>query len=55
MRDLYDMLQLPCFTQTLGYNIMEVLLLHLMPELKPLFQTLAHGGLQQQQAAGPSA
>jgi sorting nexin-13 len=45
MRDLFDMLQSPAFCQQLGYGVLEIAVVHLFPELKPLFRTLQHGGL----------
>lgn len=45
VRDLYDMLQSPTFCHQLGYGVLEVCIVHLVPELKALFRTLQHGGL----------
>lgn len=45
MRDLFEMLQSPTFSSQLGYGVLEIALVHLLPELKPLFRTLQHGGL----------
>lgn len=40
MRDLFDMIQSMTFMQQLGYGLMRILLVNLMPELKPLFRSI---------------
>lgn len=52
MRDLFAMLQLPAFCCHLGYGVLEICIVHLFPELKPLFRTLQHGGLEALQPSG---
>ena len=37
MRDLFDMMQSLIFMQQLGYGLLKILLLNLLPELRPLF------------------
>lgn len=45
MEDVIEMMQSETLITQLGYGALEILVLHLMPELKPLFQSLKHGGL----------
>ena len=42
IHDLYEMLQSPIFVRQLGYGLLEIIGLHLCPELKGLFQRLEH-------------
>ena len=42
MQDLFEMLQSRTFDLQLGYGLMEIAVLHLFPELKPLFLQLEH-------------
>lgn len=44
MQDLYDMLQSTTFTQQIGYSILELLLVGLFPELKPLVLSIQQEG-----------
>ena len=39
------MLQSPTFCLQLGYGVLEIAIVHLFPELKPLFRSLQHGSL----------
>lgn len=45
MEDLFEMMQSLTFVQQLGYGILEILVVHLVPELKPLFRQLETGTL----------
>jgi sorting nexin-13 len=45
MLDMFDMLQSRTFCHHLGYGCLEICMVHLFPELKSLFRTLQHGGL----------
>lgn len=40
VQDLFEMLQSPIFMRQLGYGALEILVLHLCPEMKELFQDL---------------
>lgn len=40
VQDLFEMLQSPIFMRQLGYGVLEILVLHLCPEMKELFQDL---------------
>eukprot|EP00873_Tetraselmis_striata_P010052 jgi/Tetstr1/430316/TSEL_020141.t1 len=39
-KDIYHILQSPTFMTQLGHGVLEILLLHLMPELKPLLEDI---------------
>ncbi|KAL6776573.1 CPLD29 [Auxenochlorella protothecoides x Auxenochlorella symbiontica] len=45
MEDVIEMMQSETLILQLGYGALEILAVHLMPELKPLFLSLKHGGL----------
>ena len=42
VQDLYEMMQSPSFIKQLGYGILEIVTLHLCPDLKDLFRQLEH-------------
>ena len=50
MQDLFEMLQSPTFDMQLGYGLLEIGVIALFPELKPLFLQLEHS-----MASGSSA
>lgn len=43
MQDLYDMVQSQTFVHQLGYGIMRIVLVNLIPELRPLFHSIERG------------
>lgn len=45
MEDVFRMLQSPTFVLQLGYGLLEILVVHLLPELKPLFRSLEREGV----------
>lgn len=52
--ELLEMLSSETFLLQLGYGALEVLLVAALPELKPLFQRLQHGGLEGSREGGSS-
>lgn len=40
MQDLYDMMQSQTFVHQLGYGILRIVLVNLIPELRPLFRSI---------------
>lgn len=40
MQDLFDLIQSPTFVQQLGYGLLKIVLLNLLPELRPLFRSI---------------
>lgn len=43
MQDLFDMIQSHTFVQQLGYGLVRIVLVNLMPELRPLFRSIERG------------
>ncbi len=44
MEDLFGLLQSTTFVQQLGYGLLEVAIVHMFPELKPLFRKMEREG-----------
>jgi sorting nexin-13 len=40
VKDIYHILQSPTFMAQLGHGMVEILVMHLMPELKPLLEDI---------------
>lgn len=45
VEDVFHMLQSPTFVLQLAYGLLEIALIHLLPELRPLFRKLEQGQL----------
>lgn len=52
MQDLYDMMQSRTFLQQLGYGLLKIGLVSLMPELRPLFRTIERAPVETNIQAG---
>ncbi len=45
MQDLFGMMQSETFMHQLGYGCLEIMVVSMFPELKPLFEKLEYEGL----------
>ena len=43
MQDLFDMVQSQTFVSQIGYGLIRIVLVNLMPELRPLFHSIERG------------
>ena len=46
MLDLFEMMQSLTFVQQLGYGLLKILVVNLLPELKPLWRAIERGPYQ---------
>ena len=53
IHDLFDMMQSRTFVLQLGYGLLKIVLLNLLPELRPLFRSIERGPVEASPAPKP--